>query len=352
MNLALRSLAVLVFLSLPFILTTGKTDAQEIACNETYTTQPGDTLSNIAERVYGRAQAYQRIFDFNPGKLESPDLVLVGVELYIPCENGGEQPDLPPIEASTDAGEDAPERSIIKILTGSEYPPYVDKSLENGGFSVELVERALQFESGGKDYRIDMINDWSAHLKPLISDGAYDLGFPWFKPDCSQLEKLRENSRWRCNNLRFSEPLHEVVITFYGRDGGVDNIDEPEDAHGLILCRPTGYFTHDLEVMGLVPPAVTRVKGKSPTDCFERLTERDVDLVSVNADTSDQVINKLGIRDDVSEIIELATIQSLHVVGLKTNPMTRVHLLRINQGLKGLREDGTFVNIAAKHLVN
>lgn len=324
--------------------------AQSIPCGEAYTTKSGDTLSNIAEQAYGRANAYQRIFDFNPGKLESPNLVLVGVELFIPCEEANAAPDLPPIEATEETSEPEDERQVINILTGAEYPPYVDKGLENGGFSYELVERALQYSSGGADYQIDVINDWGAHLKPLLADGAYDLGFPWFKPDCEQLEKLGENSRWRCENLRFSVPLHEVVITFYGRQGGVDNIKEPEDAHNLVLCRPSGYFTHDLEVMGLVPPAVSRVVGNSPTDCFERLVDGEVDLVSVNADTSDQTITKLGIRDQVSEIIELATIQTLHVVGLKTNPKTRVNLLRVNKGIMGLREEGTFVQLAAKHL--
>jgi len=310
-------------------------------------------LSEIAQRAYGRAQAYQKIFDFNPGKMESPNLVRVGVELYIPCEEGGTQPDLPPVREATGPTDDQVSQTrFIKILTGAEYAPYVDDGLENGGFSFELVERALQHGSSNVNYRIDVINDWSAHLKPLLADGAYDLGFPWFKPDCSQREKLGENSRWRCDKLRFSIPLHELVITFYGREGGVDNITEPGDAHGLVLCRPSGYFTHDLEVMGLMPPAIVRVVGDSPTDCFERLIEREVDLVSVNADTSDRVITKLGIRNKVSEVIDLATIQTLHVVGLKTNPQTRVNLLRINKGLKALRENGTFRKLASRHLSN
>jgi len=316
--------------------------AQNIPCDTMYQTKPGDTLSRIAGQAYGRTTAYQKIFDYNPGKLESPSRVPIGVDLYIPCEEATVTGSLPEIaEAKSDN---------LKILTGSEYPPYVDKGLDNGGFSFELVERAFQYGSGKTDYRIDVINDWGSHLQPLISDGAYDLGFPWFKPDCSQRNKLGEKSRWRCDNLRFSEPLHEVVITFYGRSGEVQDIAEPEDAHGLKLCRPSGYFTHDLEVMGLVPPAIIRVAGDSPTDCFERLVSGEVDLVSVNADTSDQTITELDIRGDVSEVIQLATIQTLHVVGLKTNPKTRVNLLRVNKGIIGLREDGTFVKLAARHL--
>jgi len=324
------------------LMTAGQAAAQNILCDTMYETRPGDTLSQIAGQAYGRTTAYQKIFDYNPGKLESPSRVPIGVELYIPCEDTTLRSSLPDIAES--------ESDNLKILTGSEYPPYVDKGLDNGGFSYELVERALQYGGGKTDYRIDVINDWGSHLQPLISDGAYDLGFPWFKPDCSQRSKLGEKSRWRCDNLRFSEPLHEVVITFYGRSGEVENISTPEDAKGLKLCRPSGYFTHDLEVMGLVPPAIIRVAGDSPTDCFERLVDGEVDLVSVNADTSDQTITELDIRGQVSEVIQLATIQTLHVVGLKTNPRTRVNLLRVNKGIIGLRNDGTFVKLATRHL--
>lgn len=337
-------LGLLVFVIWLFIYNVNIASSQTIPCDTMYETVQGDSLSKIAGQAYGRTTAYQKIFDYNPGKLESPSRVPIGIALYIPCEQSGQNIQLHPIQKSRS--------NNIKILTGAEYPPYVDKGLENGGFSFELVERALQYGSGKTDYRIDVINDWGSHLQPLIEDGAYDLGFPWFQPDCSQLSRLGKNSRWRCNNLRFSEPLHEVVITFYGRAGEVENISSPEDAHGLKLCRPGGYFTHDLEVMGLVPPAIIRVAGDSPTDCFNRLVKGEVDLVSVNADTSDQAITELNIDGKVSEVIELASIQTLHVVGLKTNPKTRVNLLRVNKGVISLRKDGTFVQLAARHLGN
>jgi len=330
-----------LFLSVS-VLSPTEAEAQNIPCDTMYETKQGDSLSKIAGQAYGRTTAYQKIFDYNPGKLQSPSRVPIGVELYIPCEGSTDAGALPEI-AEAKSGD-------LKILTGSEYPPYVDKGLDNGGFSFELVERALQYGSGKTDYRIDVINDWGAHLQTLIADGAYDLGFPWFQPDCSQRDKLGESSRWRCDNLRFSEPLHEVVITFYGRTGEVEGISKAADAKGFKLCRPAGYFTHDLEVMGLVPPAIIRVAGDSPTDCFERLVDGEVDLVSVNADTSDQTITELNIRNEVSEVIQLATIQTLHVVGLKTNPKTRINLLRVNKGIIGLRKDGTFVQLAARHL--
>ncbi len=116
------------------------------------------------------------------------------------------------------------------------------------------------------------------------------------------------------------------------------------------VCRPSGYFKHDLESMGRVPPTIIRVAGKDPADCFERLKEGSVDIVTVNADTSDRMITELDLSGEVEEIIDLATIQTLHVVAMKSNPKSRVNLLRLNKRLKGLQMDGTFKKIAAKHL--
>jgi LysM repeat protein len=50
----------------------------------TYKVQAGDTLSKIAKDVYGDANKYQRIFDANRDKLESPDKIRAGQELIIP----------------------------------------------------------------------------------------------------------------------------------------------------------------------------------------------------------------------------------------------------------------------------
>jgi nucleoid-associated protein YgaU len=51
---------------------------------ETYVVQSGDTLSAIAQRFYGDANAYMRIFESNRDKLDNPDLIQPGQELVIP----------------------------------------------------------------------------------------------------------------------------------------------------------------------------------------------------------------------------------------------------------------------------
>lgn len=322
----------------------GTVAGQEITCNSTYTTERGDSLSRIADRAYSNPRAYQAIFDVNPGILTSPNVVPVGADLYIPCidTTPPESSDLPEIRDAN--------ASDIRILTGTNYEPYAGRELPEGGFSTELIHRAMQINGQPADYRIDIIGDWSAHLQPLLSEGSYDIGYPWFRPDCSDTSNLGEESIWRCENLLWSSPLHEIVVTFYGRAGEVEDVRSAADAEGMTICRPSGYFTHDLEAAGLVEPTITRAAPDTPEACFEMLAANEVDIVSVNADTSDRIIQELGMSERTTEIIDLSSIQTLHAVGMRSNPETRLLLLRINQGLKEIQDSGQFQLIAAKHL--
>ncbi len=50
-----------------------------------YTVQSGDTLSKIAKRFYGNANAYQKIFEANKDQLSDPDKIRAGQKLKIPA---------------------------------------------------------------------------------------------------------------------------------------------------------------------------------------------------------------------------------------------------------------------------
>ena len=55
----------------------------------TYTVQSGDSLSAIARREYGDANAWQRIYEANRDQLSDPDLIHPGQVLKIPAKEGG-----------------------------------------------------------------------------------------------------------------------------------------------------------------------------------------------------------------------------------------------------------------------
>jgi len=51
---------------------------------QSYTVQPGDTLSKIAKQFYGNANAYMEIFNANKDQLQDPDKIRAGQQLTIP----------------------------------------------------------------------------------------------------------------------------------------------------------------------------------------------------------------------------------------------------------------------------
>jgi nucleoid-associated protein YgaU len=52
--------------------------------SRTYTVQPGDTLSAIAQKFYGKASEYQKIFQANRDKMPDADHIRAGQEIVIP----------------------------------------------------------------------------------------------------------------------------------------------------------------------------------------------------------------------------------------------------------------------------
>lgn len=51
---------------------------------KTYTVASGDSLSKIAQREYGDASKWRRIFEANKDKIKNPDLIHPGQVLDIP----------------------------------------------------------------------------------------------------------------------------------------------------------------------------------------------------------------------------------------------------------------------------
>ena len=52
-----------------------------------FTVRPGDSLSSIANKVYGNKHEYQRIINANRDRLPNPNKLLVGQKLRIPAIN-------------------------------------------------------------------------------------------------------------------------------------------------------------------------------------------------------------------------------------------------------------------------
>ena len=58
---------------------------------QTYTVVKGDSLSKIAQRFYGDAAQWKRIYEANRDQIKNPDLIQPGWSLRIPARQGQER---------------------------------------------------------------------------------------------------------------------------------------------------------------------------------------------------------------------------------------------------------------------
>ena len=58
--------------------------AAEAKTDRMYVVQGGDSLSKIAKKFYGNANAWKRIFEANKDVIKNPDLIQPGWKLQIP----------------------------------------------------------------------------------------------------------------------------------------------------------------------------------------------------------------------------------------------------------------------------
>ncbi|MGB1234797.1 MAG: peptidoglycan-binding protein LysM [Planktomarina sp.] len=335
-------------------------------CGGTYVVKGGDTMSGIVDTLYNNSTLWSRVYQANIATIGSnPNLLRVGQRLSMPCINGlpngleggtDTSVALPAVElntgittATTAAATTAGDVLNVRILTAGDYPPFTDKGLENGGMLTDVVQNAFEASAEVDGFNIYWVQDWSAHLDPLLSQSMLDVGFPWFKPDCDG-----DPSQYRCANFHFTDPMFEMLILLFANKDNPVAFTKDDDMIGKTLCRPAGYFTHDFEKNGrnwLTEEKVTLEQPATIKDCFDLLASGEVDAVAINEFTGRTAIKDLDLADTV-EIVQSRplSIEGLHVLVSKDHPRADEMLAAANAGLEAIKENGVYQRIVDEHM--
>lgn len=307
-------------------------------CDVEYVAQPGDTLFSIAETHYGDRERWTLVYYRNQ-QLLAGATVLPGRQLFIPCAVDDTAADDTPLRQ---------DKAELTLLTGGGYAPFTDPELPGQGMVTELVNAALELAPAPVSYSVSWEDDWSKHLFPLLDSKEYDMGFPWLKPDCAA-----EPQNERCANFHFSDPVMTLPIMLFARADSGFAYAADSDVEGRTLCRPAGYFTHDLDRADrrwLSEDKITLVQPQSPADCFRMVAEGQVDAVAVNLFLGANTIVAQNLRDTIVPLEKPLSEEGLHVVISKRHWRGTTHLYRINAGLQKLRSSGRFETIMSRHL--
>ncbi len=329
-----------LFVSLSLMLP-GAAFAQD--CGEViHTVQEGETIFTISETYYGSQVRWSLIFYGNQQQLGTGGFdVKPGTKLNIPCQPGMTipEPDARPLEQDDAA---------MRILTGGNFAPFTDRNWLGDGMITELVNAAMEVTPDPVTYSITWEDDWSKHLFPMLDSKEFDMGFPWYKPNC---EENRDHDR--CKNFHFSDPILELLNLLFVKEGSNFTFETDEDAHGRRLCRPAGYFTFDMERSDrqwLTNNLIELEQPATPAECFELLMEGQVDAVALNEFTGRATLSGLGLGDEVAPLARPLSVQGLHVIISKRHWRGTSHLYRINAGLRALKESNRYGQIISRHL--
>lgn len=362
---------------------------------DSYVVADGDTIKQISFIAYGEEELYESLFEANRSILiaNAPALAS-GTEIDIPCYDDLDfsvlgsgignlmvaateiaplvGPAMPittePVEVATVVpdttaleptveiaalAQTPPEHAAIRFITGSDFKPFSDVSLENGGLFTELVATAVSRAEDQQEFAIDFNDNWKIHLEELLPTGEYDVSFPWYRPNCDLSDKLSDEMKQRCADFAWSEPYYETVVSMYTRLGDplVDTFT-PFDLYGATICRPEKYLTYDLEEVDLVEPNITFIQTKTAGECFEMLLSGEVDVVTMNVLVAEDTIKAMRVNAVIVEMEEMATVQTLHAIAARSNPNATEYLNLVNEGIAQMSSSGEWISIVNRHLEN
>lgn len=317
-----------------------------------HVTGPLDDLYVIAEEYYDDRDKWTLILNANNRVLPSanPNQVPQGIRLRIPCvsEPVTQEVSAPPArEPAQDPTSTYRGAGSLRLLTGSDYAPFTDRDIEAGGLVTEIVEGALEQTSYSVDYAIFWEDAWSEHFE-LLRTGQYDMGFPWLKPNC---DIDRENER--CRNFHFSEPVFEMLVMLFTHKDAPIGFQSDADIEGHSICRPAGYYTHDLDRADrrwLENGTIELVSAGSVNECFEMLARKKVDAVGLNEFTGRTAIRDLGLTNCINVEPNPLSIEGLHAITYKFSPRATTNRFRFDEGVRKLRESAAYFEIVDRHM--
>lgn len=342
------------------LLTTGASFAQE-AC-KTYAVKAGDNLRNIARAAYDDPDLYRVIYNANAAVIGAKaDLIEVGMVLTIPCDAAEPAPvaadetaasvAATETTASVEASQVLPDVRPVALVTGNDLAPFTDQTLPGGGMITQLVEMAIFRADPQMAYNLTFIDDWQAHIDALLPANAYDLSFPWTRPNCEAAGSLSAGDLNRCENYVFSAPFFETVDGFFVKVGSDLSLATHYEAFaGKKICRPEGYSTNAMDEVGLSVPAIELVRPALVESCFAALLAGKVDLVAIDADVATSAIVRLGLTADVEQNPYLSTVESLHVIAHKSNERAVATIGMLNEGITEMSESGEWYDVVSTAL--
>ncbi len=222
----------------------------------------------------------------------------------------------------------------VKLVTSGGFSPFTDQNWKNQGMVTEIVRQVMRVAD--REVSIEFQPTWG-NLMTDTEAGKYDGTFPWYY------------NEERAERFYITEPLAATYVLPYVRKGSNIHASNPGDLAGYRMCRPAGYYTHDLVEL-LERPDTTLTFADNLVACFEMLKNNEVDVVPVDLFSAMAAINT--VFDSTSDVRRLSIVisrQSMHILVPKNHPNGQELVQTINKALFKLETRGILQSIRDNH---
>jgi len=284
-----------------------------------YIVKKGDTLSKIARRELGNIDAWIQLYRVNKHIIKDADRIYTGQRLIIP--------------GFVNHSKSKIDKKTFKLVTGNNYLPFTDENLPERGMFTEIVNKIFQ-----KMNKKTVVEFWAwKYGFDATLEGEFEATFPYLKNEERQ------------KKFYYSMPVYEMfILPFVLKDNPI-KFKKLDDLKGLSVCRPEGYYTHDLKPL-LDINAINLKRPKELDTCFHMLMQKEVDVVPVNEFTGKGAVHKLKLDSKIKALDNYVSIETLHVIFPKNNSDSRMLQYNFDQELMELKNSGRLKQIKSRHL--
>lgn len=221
----------------------------------------------------------------------------------------------------------------LALVTGEDYPPFVDAREPGGGLAVQLVRRVVSQMGGSLTLETA---PWRRAYEETLR-GRFDGSFPYVKT----AERERD--------VLYSDPLFSVrPVVFMPADrrfayGG------PADLQGRRACTALGYAVPDVLQAMIEAGRVEKVTAPSAAACPGLLAAGRADVFIQDLRIGSALIAKVGLMRAIVAVSDPPlSVSEIHFIVARSRPDAAALIARFNAALAQVRASGEYDRLLAE----
>lgn len=220
----------------------------------------------------------------------------------------------------------------LALVTGEDYPPFVDARQSGGGLAVQLVQRVVARMGGSLTLETA---PWRRGYEETLR-GRFDATFPYVKTP----ERERD--------FLYSDPLFTVRPVVFMPAERRFAYTGPADLQGRRLCVGLGYAPPEVLQRMIEAGRLERVTAPSIAACPGLLAAGRADFFVQDLRIGTAIIARVGLTQTILPVSEppFAT-SEIHFIVPRRRPDAAALIARFNAALAQLRTSGEYDRLLA-----